>query len=146
MTQSKSPVDELARILIVDDEVATRMTLQAILAEFYQVQSVSDANQAERILESQSIDVLLTDYEMPGRSGIDLITAVLERFPHVVSILLTGYSNKQEVRRADKDRNVFAVLTKPYEPLALLRALQLAVATARLRALQHRPMSQKGED
>ena len=133
---------ERARILVVDDDIAARLTLQAILGDLYDVVVAIDVLEAERILETQEIEVLLTDYDMPGRSGVDLITLVLDRFPQVVPILLTGHTSKLEVRTADRDRNIFAVLSKPYDPAALLRSLRLAVATAQLRSL-HRPMIQR---
>ena len=135
-------LEERARILIVDDDIAARLTLQAVLSELYEIIVAGDVLEAERILETQDIEVLVTDYDMPGRSGVDPITLVLERFPQVVPILLTGHTSKREVRCADRDRNIFAVLSKPYDPAALLRSLRLAVATAQLRSL-HRPMIQR---
>lgn len=144
MNKPAAVYEELATVLIVEDEQPARMALQAILEDLYEVVATADANQAERVLENQSIHILLTDYDMPGRSGIELITTVLDKYPHVVPILLTAYSSKREVRTVDQSRHVFAVLSKPYEPAALLRSLRLAVVTAQLRALQQKPHGRKG--
>lgn len=130
-----------ARILIVDDELPVRLALQAILAEHYEVVLAEDAVQAELRMESLSFQVVLTDFNLPGRSGTDLINSILDKFPEVVVILLTGHASKPAVRSAGRDRNVFAVLTKPYEPAALLRSLRLAVATSHLLTLRHNPQA-----
>ncbi len=135
---------ERARILVVDDDPAARLSLQAILEELYEVAVAASVDEAERILAEQHILVLVTDYEMPERSGMDLIFLVLEKYPLIVPILFTGYVAKREVRLAYKDRNVFAVLDKPADPAGLLRTLRLAVATARLRNLQRKTLAQKG--
>lgn len=134
---------DTARILVVDDELPVRTALQATLGDFYEVVLAEDAVQAERVLETLSIQVIVTDFNLPGRSGTDLITSVLDRFPEVVVILLTGYTSKPAVCKAGRDRNVFAVLNKPYEPAALLRSLRLAVATSHLLALRHGAQSSK---
>ena len=114
MMKLAAELEARARVLIVEDDSAARTTLQAIVSEFYEVEVVEDAEQAERALMRSDIQVLITDYEMPGRSGVDLITMVFERYPMIVPILLTGHTTKREVRQADKDRNVFAVLAKPF--------------------------------
>jgi DNA-binding NtrC family response regulator len=132
-----------ARILIVDDEQPVRLALQAILAEHYDILLAEDAVQAELLLENMPVQVVLTDFNLPGRSGTDLISSVLSKYPEVVVILLTGYASKPAVRTAGRDRNVFAVLTKPYEPAALLRSLRLAVATSHLLTLRHNPAGRK---
>lgn len=126
---------ESARILIVDDEPSARLTLKAILQDLYDIEVVDNAEQAERALEQINVQVLLTDYEMPGRSGIELISLVFEMYPYVVPVLLTGHINKKEVRLADQKGNVFSVLGKPYDPPALLQTVRRAVATANLRDL-----------
>jgi two-component system response regulator HupR/HoxA len=126
---------DYTRILIVDDDPAARETLQAILSELYDVEVVADAEQAERALAVNQAQVLLTDYEMPGRSGIELISLVFEKYPEVVPVLLTGHTNKKEVRLADQKGNVFSVLGKPYDPDALMQTVRRAAATAKLRVL-----------
>jgi CheY-like chemotaxis protein len=139
MSKLSTAPEERARILIVDDEPAALLTLQAVLEEFHDVEAVANAVQAEAVLAKSNIQILLTDYEMPGRSGMDLINLVFEKYPHIVPILLTGHTAKREVRLADKDRNIFAVLSKPYEPAELLRSLRLAAVTANLRNLRALP-------
>ena len=66
MSKLSTAPEERARILIVDDEPAALLTLQAVLEEFHDVEAVANAVQAEAVLAKSNIQILLTDYEMPA--------------------------------------------------------------------------------
>ena len=71
-----------ARILVVDDEPAIREGLIAILqAASYSVTAVEDAEAALTYLESHPVDLALLDIRMPGKSGVELMQVIRERWP-----------------------------------------------------------------
>lgn len=125
-------------VLIVDDDRVARETLAAILGEFYEVDLVRDAKEATERLSARTYQVLITDYQMPGMTGLQLLNIVGVAYPNMVAILLTAHSRTREIRDADHERKIFAVLTKPCDPEGLIRTMRLAVATSRMRCMNAR--------
>jgi two-component system response regulator HupR/HoxA len=125
----------LDTVLIVDDDLMARDTLAAILSDTYYVDTADSTDQALRLLARGRYAVLISDYEMPGGSGLELLKRLEDTHPDVIAILLTAHADKRDVREADRARRVFAVLKKPYDPQDLIRSLRLAMATARMRRL-----------
>ena len=107
------------RVLLVDDDEATRITLEAILGEAFDVATAATAEAAKELLVRQSFDVLVTDYEMPGDNGATLIRFSRERWPAMTPILLTGHSDYADVRDLQQKGHVL-VLFKPVDPVDLL--------------------------
>jgi DNA-binding NtrC family response regulator len=128
-----SPATLRSAVLIVDDEAAARATLIGLLADDYEVDSVADAAAAEAALARRCFDVVVTDYEMPGTSGIELLRRISDRHPNVVGIIVTGHAMMPEIQAARRSRRDFTVLLKPYDPRLLLRAVQSAASMAQLR-------------
>lgn len=78
-------------ILIVDDEPILRATFSAILCESgYRVRSSSDGFSALAEIDSEIPDILLTDLDMPGMSGFELLAVVRRRFPGIRLIAMSG--------------------------------------------------------
>jgi signal transduction histidine kinase len=119
------------RVLVVDDQPDARELVQRVLrARGAEVELAEDADQALRIVEQSSIDVLVSDISMPGRDGYELLRAVRTLRPDMPAIALTAF-----VRREDEDRarrsGYSMHLPKPFQPV------RLAAAVASL-ARQHR--------
>ncbi|MBI5866063.1 MAG: sigma-54-dependent Fis family transcriptional regulator [Planctomycetes bacterium] len=120
------------RILVVDDEPLKRITLQIELSEQgYEVFEAADAVAGKRIIESQPIDVVVSDVRMPGLSGLDLLAYVKLTRPDVEVILMTAYATVQTAVQAIK-RGAYDYITKPFttaelsEKLAQLFAIRQA--------------------
>ena len=86
-------------ILVVDDETAVRDTIAAMLSRAgYGVVEASGATEALRVLESRSdVMVLLTDCTMPGMSSEELARVVLQRWPEIKIITMSGQPRSTEV-------------------------------------------------
>lgn len=83
-----------ARLLIVDDEHALREELSEELTEAgYQVRSAADAESALDLALDESFDVCVTDVNLPGKSGIDLLKQLRSRSPETLVILITAYGD-----------------------------------------------------
>lgn len=130
-----------AKVLIVEDESNLRLVLGKELERLgFDVQSSSDGEAALKVLEEAGVDVLLSDINMPGMSGIELLRRVRERPNPPEVILLTGYATVETAVEAMK-LGAFDYLSKPYligELDALVRSAiekrQLRVENNRLRA------------
>jgi CheY-like chemotaxis protein len=80
-----------ARLLIVDDEPSIRNSLSLVLAEIgYPVRSAEDGLSALLELRNDVPDILITDLNMPGMSGFELLAVVRRRFPSIHTIAMSG--------------------------------------------------------
>ncbi|HET6408377.1 MAG TPA: PAS domain S-box protein [Chthoniobacteraceae bacterium] len=102
------------RLLIVDDiELVLECTCDFLQAVGFEVRSAKNADEALRILSTQPIDLLLTDFNMPGLSGLELISQVRTRWPEIKCILASGYLDENVERRITTEFNA-GTLRKPY--------------------------------
>ena len=126
-------VDRPGRVLVVDDDPIARATLEALLADEFEVIGAAGVAAAHRELAKTVFDVLLSDYEMPDGSGIKLLEYAAEKHPNVIAMLVTGHNEYPDVIAAKRDRRIFRVLLKPYDPEMLLGSVRSAVTLARMR-------------
>lgn len=119
-------------VLVVDDDSLVRDSLVALLEEEFGVACAPDASSAEQLLNSRQFEVVLADFEMPGRNGVDFLREVHERFPGMMGVLITGHSDHPEVVAANRSSEVSRVIEKPYDPERMLRWVDNVVKLARL--------------
>lgn len=99
-------------LLIVDDEKATRDALRLALEDDYEVFAVSNGKAARGILESEPVDILLTDLRLGGESGMELIDYAQE-LPHPPAcIMMTAYGSADTAAEARR-HGAYYFLTKP---------------------------------
>ena len=90
-----------ASILVVDDERAVRVALEVNLTKAGHTVSLADSGQrALSILRSQEVDVVLTDFMMPGMTGIELLTEIRQRWPLTQVVLMTGHGTVERAVEA----------------------------------------------
>ncbi|MDX9767565.1 MAG: sigma-54 dependent transcriptional regulator [Ectothiorhodospiraceae bacterium] len=124
---------ELPTILVVDDEVRSLETLRRTLEEDFRVLTAPGAEEALRILEGDFVQVVLSDQRMPGMSGVEFLKGVRERWPDVVRIIISGYTDPNDLIAAVNDAGIYQFIHKPWRPEALLLTVKGA---ARLFQLQ----------
>lgn len=107
---------EVQRVLFVDDEKHILSALRRALAdEPYQVLTSESAEAALAIMEQSRISLLVTDFKMPGMSGIDLISRVRTRWPALPCVILTGYADEKFVSDAIQSGQATDLIAKPWE-------------------------------
>lgn len=99
-------------LLIADDEKATRDGLRAALEEEFDVFTASNVAEAMSVLNSEPIDLLLTDLRMGGDSGMDLLDGALSLPNPPVSIMMTAYGSVDTAVEAMR-RGAWHFVTKP---------------------------------
>ncbi len=83
--------DTQARILIVDDEPSIRMSMALILTQLgYHVRSAVEGFSALRAIREEMPVILITDLNMPGMSGFELLSVIWRRFPSIQKIAMSG--------------------------------------------------------
>jgi len=128
--------DSRATVLYVDDEeLACKYFSQAVGAR-YRVLTAPGVDAALALLVGVGgeVDVLVTDYRMPGRLGSELLQEMARWYPHIVCMLVTAYADKQVLLELINGGSLFRLLEKPFDMPSMLSALQLAVQTGRERA------------
>jgi DNA-binding NtrC family response regulator len=91
------------RLLLVDDEPAVLQSLRrSLAAESYQVHTAESGAQALECLERICIDVVLSDIQMPGMRGTELLARVATRWPDTSRIALTGTADMADAITAIK--------------------------------------------
>lgn len=114
-------------ILLVDDEEDVRDALTRVLEkEGYTVSTAADAEAALRILQAGAIQLLITDHDMPGMKGVDLLKQVRKSHPRVCRILLTGNADRETVVRSINEGEVYRVILKPWDNVLLRVTLHFA--------------------
>ncbi len=112
------------RILFVDDDPNVLRGLERMLRPLRhecQMTFVGNGVDALARLEQESVDVIVCDLRMPGMDGIQLLNEVMQKFPRVVRILLSGQVGKEAVLKATGSSHAY--LSKPCEPEVLKAAV-----------------------
>lgn len=112
-------------ILVVDDEKNQRETLAQILRDQnFQVVTAADCPQAIQLLHETSFDVVLSDFRMPGGTGVDVAKKAIELCPQGVTLIMTAYADVQSVIEAMR-AGVVDYLLKPLNVDSLLRKIAI---------------------
>jgi DNA-binding NtrC family response regulator len=115
-------------IILIDDEPITLKRLRRILEkERYRIATFSSPQRAIKHLEQATCDLVVTDIQMPGMSGLDLMTKVRSRMPDIEFILITGYATFDGAVEATKE-GAFHYLAKPFTPEQLRQRVAQALS------------------
>jgi two-component system response regulator PilR (NtrC family) len=103
-----------ARILVVDDERSMQEFLEIFLrGEGYEVATAGNVASARAMLENDEFDVVISDIQMPGGSGLDLLHAARDLAPDALVIMITAYASTETAIAAMKE-GAYDYLTKPF--------------------------------
>jgi len=124
------------KILVVDDDALVRgSTSSLISAQGFSVISCENAEEALAQLQESRILAVLTDINMPGISGIELLDKIRQAYPKVPVILMTAYAELDIAIEAIKT-GAFDFVTKPYKTSHLIRVIKKAIEYYRLREIE----------
>src|SRR5213592_5037225 len=80
------------QVLVVDDEEDLRKAIVDILTlDGFEVDQANNAEAAAEKLSQTAYDVLITDHNLPGKTGVELLEEALVRYPEMIGIIVTGY-------------------------------------------------------
>ena len=115
---------EKARLLIVDDSQLIRTSISHLLAEIgYSVRSAHDGFSALRELREEIPDILLSDLNMPGMCGYELLRVVRRRFPSIQVIAMSGAFSGEEASSGVAADAFYQKGCGPGSLLKIIRAL-----------------------
>ncbi|MES9972224.1 MAG: sigma-54 dependent transcriptional regulator [Candidatus Thiodiazotropha sp.] len=119
-------MNSLPTVLIVDDEVRSLETLQRILEDEFDVKTAENVNQARKILENEWVQIILCDQRMPETTGVEFLKQVREQWPEVIRMIISGYTDSEDIISAVNEAGIYQFVTKPWHPDSLILLLKNA--------------------
>ncbi len=112
------------KIIIVDDNEVIRMALRAILrqAGFNVVGEARDGETVIELVEKLEPDLVCLDVMMPGRSGLEVLTELRERFPALKVLMVTGISDRDTVTSV-VDQGAVGMVLKPFNSARVVESV-----------------------
>ena len=120
-------------LLIVDDELANLQKLKRTFLDDYEVYEATSGEEGLRQLRQKPVAVIITDQRMPGMNGVEFLRRSLEVCPDSVRIILTGYTEVEDLMDAINEGHVHRYITKPWEPFALRETVKRELESWELR-------------
>jgi signal transduction histidine kinase/DNA-binding response OmpR family regulator len=118
------------KILVVDDEPDNLDLLYRTFHRGYKVFRADSGQEALEILIQQpDVAVIISDQRMPRMSGTEFLSIAAEQYPDAIRILLTGYTDVEDLVEAINAGKVFKYVTKPWDALELTAIVQQAIET-----------------
>jgi two-component system NtrC family sensor kinase len=117
-----------ACVLVVDDDEHVRRALRRVLGRTRcRVAEAPDASVGLELLAAEPVHVVVSDFRMPGMSGIEFLRNVKERWPRIQRVLLTGQADSSAIEEAVNQSEIFRFIWKPWDDGHLLLTVQNAI-------------------
>jgi len=128
-------MDEPVKILCVDDERNVLRALQRVFFDAdYEIMTALSAAEGMQILEAEGqIQLVISDYRMPGTTGVDFLREVCRLYPETIRIVLSGYADTASVVAAINEGQVYRFIPKPWQDDELKTIVEQALETYELR-------------
>ena len=107
------------KLLIVDDEAANLEKLKRTFIDDFEVYEARSGSDALELLHQIPISAVITDQRMPGMTGVELLCKSLEVRENIVRIVLTGYTETDDLMDSINRGHVHRYITKPWDPTSL---------------------------
>ena len=114
------------KILLVDDEPDNLQLLKRVLRTNYDIMTASNGKEALDLVElhGNDISLIISDQRMPVMSGTEFFTEIKDRYPRIIKILLTGFSDIDTLIESVNNCNLFQYVLKPFTPEDLIMIIQ----------------------
>jgi YesN/AraC family two-component response regulator len=135
-------------ILLVDDEEDIRESLKALFEtclEDVQVYTAANGQMALDLLDKEQIDVIITDYKMPGMNGLEFLGRAQKKAPSIPRILVTAFPDLEIAIRAINEANIENFFTKPFEPEQVLNVVRTLLHEQRVHEMRNRSFARSLE-
>ncbi len=101
-------------ILYIDDEEKNLTSFKAVFRKEYKIYVAASAQEGIDIMERQPINLVITDQRMPNMTGVEFLERIVDKYPDVTRIILTGYSDVEAIIQAINKGQIYRYITKPW--------------------------------
>ncbi|MDO8946542.1 MAG: response regulator [Desulfocapsaceae bacterium] len=106
---------DLSKVLYVDDEEINLINFRESLCDKFEIFTALSGEEALLVLEKEKdIALVVSDQRMPGMKGVDLLTRARELAPYAERIIITGYTDPQDIIAAINEGHVYRYILKPW--------------------------------
>lgn len=113
-------------ILLVDDETHALAAMRMALEDEFDCLTAETADAAMRLMEENYVHAIFCDHRMPGKTGVEFLSEVRDRWPETVRIIITGYTETNDMIAAINEAGIYQLITKPWHPDQLMMAAKNA--------------------
>ncbi|WP_043330362.1 HD domain-containing phosphohydrolase [Curvibacter gracilis] len=139
MTVPNHVPGEAWTILCVDDEPHILSSLRRLLKPHgYRFLGANSAEEGIALLGTEKVDLIISDMRMPGMQGAEFLGIARERWPSVIRVMLTGYSDVSSTIEAINKGEIYRYVSKPWNDLEVLGVLDQALERRRIEHENHR--------
>jgi DNA-binding NtrC family response regulator len=141
MADEPAPDQRRQVILLVDDEEDIRESLKALFEtclEGVEVLTAPGGQHALDELDKRPIDLIISDYKMPGMNGLDFLQRAAKKGPSIPRILVTAFPDLDIAIRAINEANIENFFTKPFEPEQVLAVVKTLLHEQRVQEMRER--------
>jgi serine phosphatase RsbU (regulator of sigma subunit)/FixJ family two-component response regulator len=118
------------KLMVVDDEPDNLDLLYRTFRREFRVFKADGAISALELLEKEGeMAIIISDQRMPLMNGVEFLSKTVDRFPETIRILLTGYTDVEDLVGAINEGKVFKFITKPWNPEQLKETVNQAAFT-----------------
>ncbi len=117
--------ENMPKVLIVDDEKSLILSLKTGLEEYkerFEVLVALNGKEAIKVIESNQIDLLITDLKMPLMNGFELLAYTFSNFPHIACVVMTAF-NTPDIEKKLSDTALLKLIEKPVDIAAMTRVI-----------------------
>ena len=119
------------RVLLIDDERLVLSSLRRLLARAdFDVLACLSGAEGLALLEKEEVDVIISDYQMPGMTGIEFLEQVAPRWPKIRRCMLTAQADKKLLEASLENGLLDRAFSKPWDNQQLVKDLLSVVASA----------------
>lgn len=108
------------KVLYVDDQEGNLVVFRASFKKYVDILTAKSGEEGLQILSREEVPVVISDQKMDGMSGTDFLSEVRKRYPDTVRMLLTAYTDFDDVVRAINEGQVSRFISKPWDRQDLL--------------------------
>ncbi|TDF39637.1 sigma-54-dependent Fis family transcriptional regulator [Alteromonadaceae bacterium M269] len=120
--------EETASILFVDDEASILNSLKRVVRDLpFTIYTANSGEEGLEVLSDHSIDLVISDKNMPGMSGNEFLQEVADRWPETVRIMLTAYTELNDVIHVINEGKIWGYIRKPWDNHELKLNIQQAM-------------------
>lgn len=127
MAMEHSPNSD-AKVLLVDDEEGIRTILRRVLLRAgipgHQIREASSAEEALTVLATESFSLVMSDFRMGVKTGVELLAWIYQNHPTTLRVLMTGYNEETIAIDAINGAKVDAYIKKPWDNAKLSETIQ----------------------
>ncbi|MFN8354171.1 MAG: response regulator [Spirosomataceae bacterium] len=102
-------------ILYIDDEPDNLLAFKAVFRRHYAIFAAQSGYEALAILQTQQVDLIISDQRMPRMTGVEFFERIHDDYPDAIRMILTGYSDVQAIVDAINKGKVYHYITKPWK-------------------------------